>query len=270
MLVRIFGTSEAILEPLSVGEGAEMLLNLTKQRKEPNTVLYAKQITEFWEGIPGYMELASGVMRSKHLSLAEFAVTQRAKKNDYLLGIGLYGVKKPTEVFSVMSWLTIEALKTNTEVVLELLIVLSFLDGSCVQERILTAHPTVAVMKNFPTKYAAYLECRKRLWEALAIKNDTLSKDLRLLNTVQDTLLLRMKDKGKQLSSGLVTAAALVLSLWPLAIIAETSLSDLKLGERWYECECLMPPVSRMKDVYLEMTETDKKKSAPHKNSYSY
>lgn len=79
---------------------------------------------------------------------------------------------------------------------------------------------------------------------------------------MQDTLLLRMKDKAKQLSSGLVTAAALVLSLWPLAITAETSFSDLKLGERWSECGCLMPHVSRMKDVYLEMTKADKKKCA--------
>ena len=44
-----------------------------------------------------------------------------------------------------------------------------------------------------------------------------------------------MEEKGKQLSSGLVTAASLVLCLWPRAITAETSFSDLKMDERWSE-----------------------------------
>lgn len=261
-LARMLGTSETSLEPLSVGEGAEMLMNLTKQRNEPNAELYAKQIANFWEGIPGCMELVNGVMRSDNLSLAEFAATQQAKRDDYLLGKGLCGVKKPTEAFSVMSWLTIEALEAHNKGELELLLVLSFLEGSRVQERILTAHPTAAVLENYPTKYDVYVECRQRLLEASAIKNDTLTKELRLLNTVQDTLLLRMKEKGKRLSSGLLTAAALVLSLWPRAITAETSFSDLKMDERWYECGCLMPHVNRMKDVYREMTEADKKQCA--------
>ena len=94
------------------------------------------------------------------------------------------------------------------------------------------------------------------------VKNATLTKDLRLSNTVQDTLLLKMKEEGRQLSSGLATVAALVLSLWPRVITPETSFSDLKLDERWYERGCLMPYVNRMKDVYLEMTEADKRKCA--------
>ena len=150
-LARMFGTPEAGLEPLSVVERAGMLLNLAKQRNEPKAELYAKQIAKFWECIPGCMELANGVMRSKQLSLAGFAATQQAKRDDYLLGKGLSGVKKPTEAFSVMSWLTIEALEAHNEGELELLLVLSFLEGSRVQERILTAHPTVAVLEHYPT-----------------------------------------------------------------------------------------------------------------------
>ena len=261
-LARTFGTSEANLEPLSVVEGAEMLLNLTKHRNEPDAELYAKQIAKFWEGIPGCMELANGVMRRKQLSLTEFAATQKAKRDDYLLGKGLCGVKKPTEAFSVMSWLTIEALEAHNEGELELLLVLSFLEGSRVQDRILTAHPTAAVLENYPTRYDVYMKCKKRLWEASVIKYYDLTQGLCLSNTVQDTVLLRMKDEGRQISSGLVTAAALVLSLWPRAITAETSFSDLKLDERWSECGCLMPHVNRMKDLYLEMTEADKRKCA--------
>ena len=75
------------------------------------------------------------------------------------------------------------------------------------------AYPTVAVLENLLTKYDVYVECRKRFLEASAIKNDTSTKELHISNTMQDTLLLRMKEKGKQLSSRLVTAAALVLSL---------------------------------------------------------
>lgn len=71
-----------------------------------------------------------------------------------------------------------------------------------------------------------------------------------------------MKDEGRQLPRGLITAAALVLSLWPRAITAGASFSDLKLDERWYECGCLTPHVNRMKDVYLAMTEGDKRKCA--------
>ena len=132
-LARMFGTSEASLEPLSVVEAAEMLLNLTKQRNKPEAALYAKQIAKFWEGIPGCMELANGVMRRNHLSLAEFAATQQAKRDDYLSAKWLYGIKKPTAAFGVMSWLTIEALEAHNEGELELLLVLSFLEGSRIQ-----------------------------------------------------------------------------------------------------------------------------------------
>ena len=57
-------------------EGAEMLLNLTEQRNESNAETYAQQFARFWEGIPGCTELGSGVIRSKHLSLAELAAMQ--------------------------------------------------------------------------------------------------------------------------------------------------------------------------------------------------
>ena len=261
-LAKTFSTAEAALEPLSVAEGAEMLLNLTKQRNEPDAELYAKQIAKFWEGIPGYMELVDGVMRTKHSSLAEFAATQQAKKDDFHLVNGLSGVKKPTDTFGVMSWLTIEALEAHNGDELELLLVLALLEGSRVQERILTAYPMGAVWDKYPTKEDVYLECRKRLLEASVIKNDPLTKELRLSNTMQDTMLLRMKEKTEQLSSGLVTAATLVLSLWPRAITAETSFSDMKMDERWSECGCLMPHVNRIKNVYLAMTEVDKRRCA--------
>ena len=188
-LASMFGTSGASLKRLSVNEGAEMLLNLTKQRNGPDAELYAKQIAKFWEGISGCLELANGLMRSKQLSLAEFAATQQAKRDDYLLGNGLYGDREPTDALSVMSWLTIEAIVAHNESDFELLLVLSFLEGSRVQERILTAYPTAAVLENYPTRYDLYMESRKRLLEASAIKSGTLTEEIRLSNTVQDTLL---------------------------------------------------------------------------------
>ena len=54
-------------------------------------------------------------MRSKQLSLAEFAATQQAKRDEYLLGNGLYGDSKFTDTLSVMSWLTIEAIEAHNE-----------------------------------------------------------------------------------------------------------------------------------------------------------
>ena len=101
-LARIFGISEASLELLSVVECGEMLLNLTEQRNEPNAEFYVKQIAKFWEGIPGCMELANGIMKSKKSYLADFAATQQAEGDDYLLGKGLYGAEQPTDAFSVI------------------------------------------------------------------------------------------------------------------------------------------------------------------------
>ncbi|KAI9776718.1 MAG: hypothetical protein M1816_005147 [Peltula sp. TS41687] len=261
-LADTFLTSEVGLEPLSTEEGAEMLLNLTRKRNEPDAVLHAIQIAEFWERIPACMELANGIIRKKGLSLAEFAATQKAEKEGYLLEKPLHGVKKPTETFRVLSWLTVETLEAQNQGELELLLVLSFLDGSHVQEEILTAHPTVAVLDMFPKDVRAYLKCRRHLREASTIKHDTVTKELRLFITVQDTLLSRMKAGGRELSSGLITAASLVLSVWPRSITAEISFSQLAMGQRWVRCGQLMPHVDRMTSVYLELNDADQRKCA--------
>ncbi|KAL9010326.1 MAG: hypothetical protein Q9173_004727 [Seirophora scorigena] len=252
-IVSTFATSEIEVEPLSSKDAAMMLLNLTGKRNETDAATNALKIAEAWEGLPGCMELVNMVVRSKRLSLADFAATQNMKKSQYLLEKPMHGSTKPSGAFAVLSGLAIESLEGRDEGELDLLFALSFFDGSHVDEEILRKHPSVATLDKFPRDVHSYVECRRRLWETSMVKHDDDLGELRVMTIVQDALLSRIKASGKELSHGFATANALVLSMWPCSITVEGSFSQIELSERWARCEKLAPHVQRLWRRYLEL-----------------
>ncbi|KAL8946870.1 MAG: hypothetical protein Q9222_006790 [Ikaeria aurantiellina] len=257
-LASTFVTSEIEIKSLSSTDAADMLLNLTGKRDETNAALYASEIAEAWEGLPGCMELVNMIIRRKRLSLSDFAAIQNDKRPEYLLEKTWYDSKKPSGAFAFLSGLAIDGLQNEHNGELDLLFAISFLDGSHIDEEILRQNPSVATLDNFPRDISSYVDCRRRLWETSIVKHDETLRELRVMTIVQDALLSRTKAAGKNLLDGFLTASALVLSVWPCSITVEGSFSQIKTSERWARCEKLTPHVYRLWDRYMELEGLDK------------
>ena len=256
-----FSTIKIEVGSLAFREAAEMLLNLTRRRNEPAAASHAMKIAEFWEGIPACMELVNVVIRSQDLSLAEFAAIQNTRKTDYLRQVPLPGLMKPFSVSGFLPQLAVD-MKARHEGEIALLLVLSFLDGSCIREQIVTEHPQVARLAEFPKDTNAYFGCRTRLWETSMIKYDSRLHELRVSGIVQDTLLSRTGKSDDRLTDGFTTAAALIVSVWPCNITIDTSFSQLHTSERWNQCRPLMPHINQLWSRYLKMDEVQQRKCA--------
>ena len=224
------------LKPFGIDEGKRFLAKLTMKEEDGGSVVKALG------GFPLALTQMAGVIVRRDLTFDEFAKTYSEEEGrEELLQLRLsQGKRRSGYEHTIASVWALESLKHSRT----LLEVLSFLDPDRIQETILTTHPEVVSLANFPKTSISYQRARTELQQSSLIGRN--AEKIQVHRLIQDAA--RTKIGLPNMKVTFSATVALITSVWPFE-----AFDWRHAAARWRVCEQLFPHVLALKHHHIRL-----------------
>jgi hypothetical protein len=242
-------TSSLPLRPFTSNEATGFLLKITGREASEEAQKAVMEVSRRLGGLPLALTQMAGIILHKKLSFDEFLDSyneSRSQQELLQLSAGELITNSPGYEHTVASVWAFESLSHGQG----LLNAISMLDPDGIPESLLTSKHGTIDLQSFPQSLEDYKVARNELLACSLVTGNKKDRKLFIHRLVQDVARARMTEA--EFRANFMACVKLICSVWPFEVFA------WRHGvARWTSCEDLFPHVSRLKDLFPQVIQSD-------------